>query len=86
MSISPALAPALIDVSRTLIAARRGATALDDFPAPVPATLAEAYGVQHAVLQGIGGPVLGWKIGRIPAAQIERLGTQRLAGPILSIA
>lgn len=82
MSLSPALA----DVSQALIDARRSAIALGDFPPPVPATLAEAYAVQHAVRRGMDDPVLGWKIGRIPAAQIERLGAERLAGPILSIA
>ena len=37
------------------------------------------------VLSGSGEAVLGWKIGRIPAVDVDRLNADRLAGPIRSI-
>lgn len=79
------LQTALVEAAEALIDARRGADALETFPGCLPATLAEAYAVQDMVRQGIGGRVLGWKIGRIPSADVDRLGVERLAGPILTI-
>ena len=74
------------DAAFALFEARRTGRALARFPAPVPATLADAYAVQHALLAALGGPVLGWKVGRIPPAMIDALGVERLAGPILRCA
>jgi len=76
----------LADTAAALIHARRTATKLAEFPGPIPATLGDAYALQRAVLRGIGGAVLGWKIGRIPTPDVARLGCDRLAGPILDIA
>lgn len=69
-----------------LLAARRSGQALSAFPAPVPATLAEAYDVQQRLTKALGAPVLGWKVGRIPPALIETLGAERVAGPVLRVA
>jgi 2-keto-4-pentenoate hydratase len=74
------------DAVSALLDARRTGRALVRFPAPVPATLADAYAVQHGLLAALGGPVLGWKVGRIPPAMIDALGAERLAGPILGCA
>lgn len=69
-----------------LLRARRLGTALQAFPAPVPATLADAYAVQRDLCAALGAPVLGWKVGRIPSALVETLGAERLAGPVLRVA
>lgn len=82
----PSLSPAAPDVATALLEARRSGRALPAFPAPVPATLAEAYAVQQRLVAALGAPVLGWKVGRIPPALTEILGADRLAGPVLQVA
>ena len=72
-------------IAYALIEARRGAVALAAFPGPPLQSLADAYAVQRKVLKGVGGKVLGWKVGRIPAALVGPLAAERLAGPILSV-
>lgn len=74
------------DAVSALLEARRIGRALERFPAPVPATLADAYAMQRDLLAALGGPVLGWKVGRIPPALVDALGAERLAGPILRCA
>src|SRR3546814_13161742 len=73
------------DPVAALLAARLSGRALPAFPAPVPATLADAYDVQQRLTAALGAPVLGWKVGRIPPALIETLGAERVAGPVLQI-
>jgi 2-keto-4-pentenoate hydratase len=77
------LSPTAQDIVTALLDARRDGRALPAFPAPVPATLAEAYAVQQGLTAALGAPVLGWKVGRIPPALIETLGAERVAGPVL---
>lgn len=69
-----------------MLDARLSGRALPAFPAPVPATLAEAYAIQQRLTAAIDAPVLGWKVGRIPPALIDTLGAERVAGPVLRIA
>lgn len=78
-SVTPDPVAALLD-------ARLSGRALPAFPAPVPATLAEAYAMQQRLADALGAPILGWKVGRIPPALIEILGAERVAGPVLRIA
>lgn len=74
------------DTVAALLAARLSGQSIPAFPAPVPATLAEAYAIQQHLTSALGGPVLGWKVGRVPPALVERLGAQRVAGPVLRVA
>lgn len=74
------------DPVAALLAARLSGQALPAFPAPVPATLAEAYAIQQQLTAALGAPVLGWKVGRIPPALVESLGAERVAGPVLRVA
>lgn len=74
------------DPVAALLAARLSGQALPAFPAPVPATLADAYTVQQRLTAALAAPVLGWKVGRIPPALIEPLGAERVAGPVLRVA
>ena len=66
-----------------LLEARRSGQALTAFPTPVPATLADAYAIQHHLCAALDGPVLGWKLGRVPPPLVAPLGATRLAGPVL---
>ena len=68
-----------------LFDARVAGRALAAFPPPVPATLADAYAIQRALYERVARPVLGWKVGRIPAPLIDALGAERLAGPVLRV-
>lgn len=77
--------PAVPDPVAALLDARRSGRALPAFPAPVPATLAEAYAMQQRLAIALGAPVLGWKVGRIPPALIDILGAERVAGPVLRL-
>ena len=64
--------------------ARRSAVALDAYPGDLPATLEEAYAVQDEAIARWQRPVIGWKVGLVPAPFSERFGTDRLAGPIFA--
>ena len=85
MSASPE-SPAAQAACAALLGARRTGRALPVFPAPAPATLAAAYAAQQRLSTGLGGAVLGWKVGRIPPAMVDELGTDRVTGPVLRIA
>lgn len=66
--------------------ARRAAEGLDDYPGALPATLDAAYAVQDEAIARWARPVIGWKVGRVPAQLIDRFGVDRLAGPIFAAA
>lgn len=70
------------DIARCFVAARRTAKSLPDYPGPIPATMADAYGIQDIARGLWPAPVRGWKIGMVPPAHRERLGAMRLAGPV----
>ena len=74
------------DPVAALLAARLSGQALTAFPAPIPATLGDAYDMQQRLTAALGAPVLGWKVGRIPPALVETLGAERVAGPVLRVA
>ncbi|MDE2134328.1 MAG: 2-keto-4-pentenoate hydratase [Alphaproteobacteria bacterium] len=69
-------------IAQRFAAARLNATALDDYPGPIPPDLASAYECQEAAIALWPDAIAGWKIGRIPPAYEQRLGQARLAGPI----
>ncbi len=68
-----------------LIEARHTGRALAEVPAGwIPADLAEAYRLQHAVAQGLG-EVRGWKVSAVTAAQQRENGVDcPIAGPLLA--
>jgi len=68
-------------IARSFVTARRAATALADYPGPIPPALDAAYDVQDAAMALDGGAVGGWKVGRINP---PREGYDRLAGPIFT--
>jgi 2-keto-4-pentenoate hydratase len=69
-------------IARHLVAARRDARALPDYPGPLPQTLDAGYACQDHAISLWGRPIAGWKVGRIPAAWEQCLGEERLVGPI----
>jgi 2-keto-4-pentenoate hydratase len=72
------------DVARAFVMARREGRNLAAYPGPVPGDLASAYRIQDEALRLDGRAVVGWKVGRIPDAEVLQLGANRLAGPILA--
>lgn len=68
-------------IATRFVAARRTGTALPGYPGERPATLTQAYRIQDAALRVHGGPVAGWKVGKI-APPVE--GQNRLSGPIFA--
>ncbi len=76
--------PYLQGISQKLMAARRKATGLSGFPGVLPETFGEAYAVQHMSRKQWSDKAVGWKVGGVPAAFIERFGETRLTGPIFA--
>lgn len=72
------------DIARAFVAARRDRHALATYPGPAPETMDQAYQVQDAALRRDGRTVGGWKLGKINPPHLERLGANRLAGPIFT--
>jgi 2-keto-4-pentenoate hydratase len=75
--------PAVDGIAAELAAARLGGIRLDAFPGAIPETLDEAYHIQNLVAARIGGEVAGWKVAALPANVVDRLGAERICGPIL---
>ena len=64
------------------MAARHEGAALPGFPGALPETLEEAYAVQHRSMQAWPDDVMGWKVGGVPPAFLDRFTQTRLVGPI----
>ncbi|WP_206238766.1 2-keto-4-pentenoate hydratase [Novosphingobium terrae] len=71
-------------VASAFVQARRDATGLATYPGTKPQDMAEAYAIQNRALALEDRTVVGWKVGRVPPPHVERLGTDRLAGPIFA--
>jgi 2-keto-4-pentenoate hydratase len=71
-------------IAEAFVRARRNADALADYPGVEPTDLQSALAIQDAAISMLGEPVAGWKVGRINPPWEERLGTNRLPGPIFA--
>lgn len=71
-------------IADRFLSARRAASGLPAYPGTLPETLEQAYAVQDAAIAAWNRPIVGWKVGRVPAPLSDRLGTDRLAGPIFA--
>jgi len=69
-------------IAEQFVRARWRAEALAAFPGEIPPTLDGAYEIQDCAIGLWGEAVAGWKVGRIDASWSERLGEDRLVGPI----
>lgn len=70
------------EIATRLVAARNGAKPLAEFPGKLPADLDSAYRIQDIAIGLWPHRIGGWKVGRIPVELENRLGIDRLAGPI----
>ncbi len=73
-----------LQVARRFVAARLAAEALPGYPGPLPQDLDSAYARQDAAIGLWPDRLVGWKVGRIPEAWVDRLGEDRLMGPVFA--
>lgn len=71
-------------IARVFVGARREGRAVTTYPGPRPETMEQGYAVQDAAIAQDGRTVGGWKLGKINPPHLERLGANRLAGPIFT--
>lgn len=64
--------------------ARLSASPLAAFPGIFPTSIAEAYAIQDQAISGFPDRVRGWKVAGIHPDLREKLGANRLAGPVFS--
>lgn len=69
-------------VAERFVAARLSARALQDYPGPLPMSLADAYARQDAAIGLWPDDIAGWKVGGIAEPWAARFGESRLVGPI----
>lgn len=69
-------------IAKRLVDARRQASALPQYPGAIPASLDAGYACQDAAIPMWQSSIAGWKVGKIPDAWVEKLGEDRLVGPI----
>ena len=74
-----------VDIAGAFVTARREATALTDYPGPLPNDLDQAYRIQEAAIglsEDAGRRIAGWKAGLIAPDLRVPGGDERLVGPI----
>lgn len=71
-------------IAQRLVAARRAAQALPRYPGPLPASLDAAYACQDRAIALWPAAIAGWKVGKISPAWSNRVGEERLVGPIFA--
>lgn len=71
-------------IAQAFVDARREGLSFDTYPGALPEDLEQAYSIQELALAADGRDVIGWKVGRIPDAQVPVFGANRLAGPIFA--
>ncbi|WP_157218103.1 2-keto-4-pentenoate hydratase [Flavisphingomonas formosensis] len=67
-----------------ILTARARARGLAAYPGEPPATLAEAYALQTALIGGWRDAIGGWKVGRVGSPWAEAEGVGRFIGPIFA--
>lgn len=71
-------------IAEAFVAARQQACGFKSYPGAVPTDLVQSYAIQDAAIALSGATPVGWKVGRINPPWLERLGINRLAGPIFA--
>ncbi len=72
------------EIAARLVSARLDARSLEAFPGLQPTTLAQGYLIQEVAIHLWPDDIAGWKIGLVAQPLRERLGSDRVAGPIFS--
>jgi 2-keto-4-pentenoate hydratase len=73
-----------IIAARAFVEARRTGRSIAAYPGDPPPDLRQAYRVQDAAISLWQREIGGWKVGRINPPDDDRLGANRLAGPIFA--
>lgn len=84
MTMTPVPNTSATDISTALMAARRAATPLSAYPGEVPATLEQAYAIQHRSMAMWQDDLVGFKVGGIGASFRNQYPSPWLAGPIFA--
>jgi 2-keto-4-pentenoate hydratase len=71
-------------IASRFVSARLAARALEDYPGALPESLDAAYARQDAAIDLWPDRLAGWKVGRIPDAWLDRMGEDRLMGPVFA--
>ena len=71
-------------IANAFVEARRSGRVITAYPGVRPTDLATAYEIQDCALAIWNREVGGWKVGRINPPDDSRLGSNRLAGPVLA--
>jgi len=72
------------EIAAAFVAARQEKRGLAAFPGVRPSDMSAAYAIQDIAIHLDGREVQGWKVGRINAPDDQRLGANRLSGPIFA--
>lgn len=72
------------EIAARLVSARLDMRALEAYPGIQPVTLGQGYLIQELAIHLWPDEIAGWKIGLVPPHLRERLGSDRVAGPIWS--
>ncbi len=72
------------EIAARLVSARLDGRSLEAFPGVQPSTLAQGYLVQEVAIHLWPDQIAGWKIGMVPAPLREKLGADRVSGPIFT--
>ncbi len=81
---APAVRSAAEAVAHRFVEARLARRALADYPGDLPQDMATAYATQDAAIAAYPDEIVAWKVGMVPPALQDRLGTHRVAGPIFA--
>ncbi len=81
---APAARSAIEAVAAQFVEARLARRALPAYPGERPQDMTTAYAIQEAAIALYPDQIVGWKVGMVPPALQDRLGTHRVAGPIFS--
>jgi 2-keto-4-pentenoate hydratase len=84
MGLGMSLTDKAKSVAEAFVGARRAKRALADYPGEAPFDMAGAYRIQDYAIGFDGREIAGWKVGRINPPDDDRLGTNRLSGPIFA--
>jgi len=71
-------------IADALVGARLAARSLDEFPGPLPASLAEGYACQDLAIARWPDRVIGWKVGYISPDRRDASAEDRVTGPIFA--
>lgn len=71
-------------IAEQFVRARLAGQSFPQYPGTVPATLADAYGVQEQAIKQFPDEIVGWKVARIGAQWSKQYPEERLVGPVFA--